>query len=597
MKLKYRLSHLLPVLFASALFLFLTATLSWGDDKHKSSSAPAPKPQNSHPSGGSTPHNNSGGGRPSGSGNSGRPSSSSGSSGRPSGNSSTGRPSGNNTGRPSGNSGGSNNARGGNSGNSGRPATSNNSTGNNRSGNGSNNGRSGVGNNANNGRNNNSNGGRSGNNNANNGGRNNGPNGNNRGNAGNRGPNGNGSRGTTARREPVRNVREVGGRRVATDQRGRVREISGRDSHGRELSVHRDFRGGSRFETRGTGGRRVVGFGRGRGFTERRYIARGGHVYVQRTYVYGGRRYAYAYRSYYYHGYAYYGYAPAFYYHPGFYGWAYNPWAVPVVYGWGWGGNPWYGYYGYYFTPYPAYASASLWLTDYLLAESLRAAYDARAEANANAMQQDANDSANNGGGGGQVALSPEVKQMIADEVQRQLAAERAAAAQPAPANNAPQQNASNNQPEETPAALDPNQRVFVVAGDVDLVGDSGECTVTAGDVLVRSGEPNGTKIGVSVVSSKKGDCAVGTGSDVEISELQEMHNQFREKMDAGLKTMADNSGKNGLPKAPDTGTTAGEVPAPQPDADAGDELQNQQKDAESAEQDVQKSSGAPGGR
>jgi hypothetical protein len=269
-----------------------------------------------------------------------------------------------------------------------------------------------------------------------------------------------------------------------------------------------------------------------------------------------------------------------------------------VVYGWGWGGNPWYGYYGYYFNPYPSYASASLWLTDYLLAESLRAAYDARAEANANAMQQDANDSSNNGGGGGQVALSPEVKQMIADEVKRQLDAERNAAAQPAPAANnaAPAQNA-NNQPEETPAALDPNQRVFVVAGNVDLVGDSGECTVTAGDVLVRSGDPNGTKVGVSVVSSKKGDCAVGTGSDVEISDLQEMHNQFREKLDTGLKTLADNSGKNGLPKAPDTGTSAGEVPAPQPDADAGDELQGQEKDAESAEQDVQKGSGAPGGK
>jgi hypothetical protein len=374
-----------------------------------------------------------------------------------------------------------------------------------------------------------------------------------------------------------------------------VREVRGHDSRGRDLAVHRDLHGGSRFETRGPGGRRVVGFGHGRGFTERRFVNRGGHVYIQRTYVYGGRRYAYAYRSYSYRGVAYYGYAPAFYYHPVFYGWAYNPWAAPVYYNWGWAGNPWYASYGYYYQPYPVYPSASLWLTDYLLAENLRAAYDARAEANANAMQQDASYSTNDNGGGGQVALSPEVKQMIADEVKRQLDAERNAAAQPAPAaNQAPAQNA-NNQPEETPAALDPNQRVFVVASNLDLVGDSGECSVTAGDVLVRSGDPNGTKVGVSVVSSKKGDCAVGTGSDVEISDLQEMHNQFREKMDSGLKTLADNSGKNGLPKAPDTGTTAGEVPAPQPDADAGDELQNQQKDAESAEQDVQK--GSPGGK
>ena len=240
----------------------------------------------------------------------------------------------------------------------------------------------------------------------------------------------------------------------------------------------------------------------------------------------------------------------------------------------------------------PGLSSASLWLTDYLLAESLRASYEARA--NAEAADAAAYSSQNESPvqQGGQASLSPEVKQLIADEVQRQLAAERTAAAQPIPsAQN--QMQAGNNQPEETPAALDPNQRVFVVSSNVDLVGDSGECSVTAGDVLIRSGEPNGTRIGVNVVSSKKGDCAVGTNSDVEISELQEMHNQFREKMDSGLKTLADNQGKNGLPKAPDTGTTAGEVPAPQPDADTDSQLQDQQKDAESTEKEIQK---APGG-
>lgn len=594
MKLKQRHSHLLPTLFAIALFLLAISVPGRADDKKKPQSAPKPpsKPASTnHSSGGSNTSHGSNTGRPSGSGGSsnGRPSGGS-SNGRPSNGSANGRPSGgssnsnashasggNSNGRPSGNSGGNNN---------GRSGSTNNSAGNNRGSNG--------GNNANNGRSgsNNNTGNRSGNANNNNRGGNN-------ANSNNRGGNNNSRGGSSARREPVRNVHEVGNHRVATDNRGRVREISGHDSRGRDLAVRRDLRGGSRFETRGAGGRRIVGYGGGRGFTERRFVNRGGHVYVQRTYVYGGRSYAYAYRSYYYNGYAYYGYAPAFYYHPGFYGWAYNPWAVPVVYGWGWGGNPWYGYYGYYFNPYPAYANASLWLTDYLLAESLRAAYDSRANANADAMQQDANNSNNNGGGGdnsGQVALSPEVKQMIADEVKRQLDAERNAAAQPAPvANQAPAQSANNNQPEETPAALDPAQRVFVVSGNVDMAADSGECGVTAGDVLVRSGEPNGTKISVSVVSSKKGDCTVGTNADVEISDLQEMHNQFRQKMDSGLKTLADNSGKNGLPKAPDTATTTGEVPAPQPDSDAGSELQNQQKDAEGAEQDVQK--GSPGGK
>lgn len=362
------------------------------------------------------------------------------------------------------------------------------------------------------------------------------------------------------------------------------------------MAIHRDFRGGSRFETRGPGGRRIVGYGHGRGFAERRYYARGGRVYYQRTYVYGGRRYAYAYRYYPYHGVYYYGYAPAFYYHPVFYGWAFNPWAAPVYYNWGWAGNPWFVGYGYYFTPYPVYPTASLWLTDYLIAENLKVAYEAQAQAQADANAAAA---AQNAPQGGQVALSPEVKQMIADEVQRQLAAERASAAQPQPATAPPAQGGNAEAgPEETPAALDPEQRVFIVATNLDLAGDNGECTVTAGDVLMRTGNtPDGNnRVGVTVVSSKQGDCAVSTNSDVEVTELQEMHNHFREKLDNGLKTLADNSGKNGLPKAPDTATSNGEVAPPTPDAGADADLQDQQKSAEQAEQDVQKGSPSPGG-
>jgi hypothetical protein len=393
--------------------------------------------------------------------------------------------------------------------------------------------------------------------------------------------------------QPVRHVSEEHGHHVARDENNRVREIRGHDSRGRDFAVRHDVHGGARFETRGPGGRRIVGYGNGRGFTERRYINRGGRVYVQRTYIYGGRRYAYAYRSYYYHGYAYYGYAPAFYYRPAFYGWAYSPWAAPVVFHWGWYRDPWYAAYGYYYTPYPVYASASLWLTDYLLAENLRAAYDARANAEAAAAVQDAEPAQP----GGQAALSPEVKQMIAEEVKRQLDADRAAAAQPASESKASTAQGGNNQPEETPAALDPNQQIFIVAGNLDLVGESGECTVTAGDVLMRIGTTpdENNRLAMRVASSKKGDCPVNTNSDVDVSELQEMHNQFREKLDTGLKALADNAGKDGLPKAPDTTTTAGEVPAPQPDTDAEGELQNQQKDAEGAEREVQK--GAPGGK
>ena len=395
------------------------------------------------------------------------------------------------------------------------------------------------------------------------------------------------------KREPTRTHTQIGDKRVTKDDHGRVRDI---EKHG--LRVHQNLRGGKTFVHEGPNERKVVGYGPHVGYVGRKYYRRGGREYYQRTYVYGGRRYAVAYRSYPYHGVVYYRYAPAYYYHPAFYGWAYNPWASPVYYNWGWAGNPWFVGYGYYFTPYPAYANASLWLTDYLLAESLQLAYAARAEAAAGtpAAAPPADD-----GGAGQVALSPEVKQMISEEVQRQLAAERAAAEQPAVAAQTPApsggKQAPNQTPEDVPEALDPRQKIFIVASNLDLADDDGnECAVTPGDVLMRMGKtPDADhKIAVNVVSSKQGDCPVDTNSSVDVSELQEMHNAFREKLDAGLKTLAENQGKNGLPAAPDTGRTAGEVAPPVPDANAESELKDQQRNVEQMEQEIAKPAQSP---
>jgi hypothetical protein len=72
------------------------------------------------------------------------------------------------------------------------------------------------------------------------------------------------------------------------------------------------------------------------------------------------------------------------------------------------------------------------------------------------------------------------------------------------------------------------------------------------------------------------------------------MHNQFRQQIDSGLKTLADNQGKNRLPAAPDTHTSAGEVPAPAPD-DVQAELQKQQADANQTETEVKQQVAARG--
>ena len=316
-----------------------------------------------------------------------------------------------------------------------------------------------------------------------------------------------------------------------------------------------------------------------------------------------GHYYARAYPGYYYNGYAYYGYSPAYYYGPAYYGWAYNPWASPVAYGWGWGGAPWYGYYGYYFNPYPVYASANFWLTDYLISQNLSAAYEAGvaagessggggggggnvpAEYSSNSGDGgNGGDNANNGGGSQQVVLTPEVKQAIADEVKAELAAEKDEAAAPqAQASAAP----SGDQ---VPAALDPKFRTFIVsAGLSEPMADGTECSLSQGDVLTRIDDnPDADQnVKVLVSSSQKSDCNAGVQVSVAVTDLQDMHNAFREKMDDGLKTLADNQGKNGLPAAPAAGGRANPDVAAQPDQDAAQQLQDQQKDADDAEKDV----------
>jgi hypothetical protein len=332
-------------------------------------------------------------------------------------------------------------------------------------------------------------------------------------------------------------------------------------------------------------------------------------VYVQRTYYVGGRYTAYGYRSYTWGGRPYYGYAPPYYWGPRYYGWAYNPWPAPVYYSWGWGPAPWYGYYGPYFAPYPVYPTAAFWLTDYMIAANLQAAYAAQAAAqNGEAGPQPlASESGNQIAwlgtkdpliaanldvaygaymlGGGAPAdtaaapqLSPEVKQAISDEMKNEITAEQAAAA------SGKKDTPSTDQ---IPAALDPKIRIFVVSSNEDLTTAEGaECSLTPGDVVYRTGDkPDADNmVDATVKSSKKDECAVGATVGVDASDLQEMHNQLRIQMDAGLKELADKQGKDGIPPAPDTKTQSGEVPPPKPDPSVETELQQQQKDAAAAE-------------
>ena len=346
------------------------------------------------------------------------------------------------------------------------------------------------------------------------------------------------------------------------------------------MDIHHGLDGNRRVVVERPDHSRVFAERGGRGYVQHPYMFHG-HEYAQRTYWDHGHAYARYYGRYPYHGVYLEVYAPVRFYPVGFYGYAYTPWATPVPYAWGWGGNPWYGYYGFYFNPYPVYAGPAFWLTDYLIATSLQAAYAAQAQANANAAAAAA--------ASGPV-LTADVKAQIADEVKYDVQQENLAA----------QANAANAQaaPADTGVAAlmsDGRPHVFVAGSDLDLVDASGrECMVTQGDVVqVQSAPaPDAVQANAIVLASKGGnECAAASTVTVALTDLQDMQNHMRETIDQGMAEMQAKGGKSGLPAVPaadrappvDAGFAAG---APPPDSNAQAEITAQAGAADAAEKE-----------
>ena len=317
-----------------------------------------------------------------------------------------------------------------------------------------------------------------------------------------------------------------------------------------------------------------------RGFVEHPYGFRG-HDFARRTYFSNGRMYSRFYHGFGFRGLALNVYAPAAFFRPAFYGWAYNPWAVPISFGWGWGGSPWFGYYGGYFQPAPMYPSAAFWLTDYIIANDLQAAY---------ANQQQAGGAQGDmPGAGGPPALSPDIKQQIADEVRNQLALENQEAQM-----NAQQQNIDPGSSGIPRLLSDGHPHVFVAGATVDVVRANGqECEVSEGDVLGLDvpPPPDATSADLRVLASKGGslECPRKSMITVQFTDLQEMMNHMREGIDQGLQDLQAKQGTGGLPQDPPSAAgrpvQAGYAAiAPPPDPNAGAEIDQQTRQADQAE-------------
>ena len=372
------------------------------------------------------------------------------------------------------------------------------------------------------------------------------------------------------------------GSAVRTRPGGRVSDVH--DAR-RGMDVHHGLNGNRRVSVERHDGSRMVSERGRRGYVQRGYSYHG-HDYARRSYYYQGHEYNRYYRGYGYRGMSLNIYSPGVYYGPGFYGWAYNPWAAPIAFGWGWGGNPWYGYYGGYFQPYPVYPSASFWLTDYIISQNLQAAYAAHQEAG----EVDGAPSA----AGGPPALTPDVKQQIADEVKGQLALENAEAAQTAQHQDVDP--ASSGIARIMADVSAGHAHVFVAGSALDVTNPNGqECALSDGDVLLLQAPPaaDATTADLVVLASKGGqECPKSSPVTVQMTDLQEMQNHMRETIDQGLQDLQAKQGKGGLPPAPASAQTpptatefASIAPPPTPQ-DAAD-LQQQNQQADQAEKDV----------
>lgn len=320
----------------------------------------------------------------------------------------------------------------------------------------------------------------------------------------------------------------------------------------------------------------VVTQGRHYGYVQRPFVVNN-VSYVQRTYVVGGVSYARVYRPYMYRGVSLNLYVSSHYYAPAYYGWAYSPWTRPVVFSFGWGARPWFGFYAGYFAPYPVYAGPAYWLTDYMMAQTLQDSYQQQMDAYGGAPPDSYGTVA-----GGQPALTPDVKQAIADEVHRQLDQEKMESQGGMPAQAAP-------------AFLSDNgSHVFVVGNGLDVQSGAGNCSLTEGDVLQMTvaPPPNSAMASLMVLASKGQDCRKGSTVSVAIPDLMDMQNHMRATLDQGLADLQSRQGQDGIPAAPPAASRPPvDAPflasAPPPDPNIATEVSQQAESASQAESDV----------
>ncbi len=310
--------------------------------------------------------------------------------------------------------------------------------------------------------------------------------------------------------------------------------------------------------SRGLGGGqlRVVRYGNTLSGTVERTIRPG---LMSRTFVSGGHvLYAHVYQRHVWHqfgrAFSYETFVPAVRYPGVYYAWALAAWPHPVRYSWGWQVQPWYPMYGPLFTPYPVYTSPDLWMTDYIIAQSMQTAYHAQTVAPPSAPAQqgtprrprrtralacplrEPRDAP--------PAITPQVKAQLDAQIKVQLQEQQAAAATPVTLTT-----------QSTPPALKPNHVFFQVVQPLNVPLDTvnGHCSLSADDYIKRTGgmSSDDWTIPVVVELTRPSDCPKGLRTRIGLNDLNAMENEQEAQVMEAMQGASKNMGPNGPPSGP----------------------------------------------
>jgi len=373
---------------------------------------------------------------------------------------------------------------------------------------------------------------------------------------------------------------------VSFDPNGKVTSL--RSSN---LDVRRGSHGERSIVGHGKDNATLVTTGRHSGYMERSVTA-GNRTYIQRTTVINQRIVSRNFVAFNYGGVGMVRFVTPAFFAPGFYGWAFYPWGPPIPFAFGWEAAPWYGGPNPYFAAYGEYPGAAQWLADYAIGETLSDGYqldaDAELEGDTDSYAEtssdgDDSDQADRLNAEAMTPISAEIKESIVEQVKQELTYDSAASSA----------HAEQTGYDEVSFVLGTQNQVFVVSSSLDVsTADEQLCGLQAGDILQMKSAPasNSDLVQLRVASSKRRDCPAGVTVTVSMADLQEMHNNFRARVEAGLGELQAGQGHNGIPAAPASALTeprtniASAATVPESDVTSALEAQRQQADAAEAQ-------------